>query len=34
VRVLLKERAFCALAILVLALGICGVTSMFAVVTG
>ena len=34
VRVLLKERAFCALAILVLALGICGVTSMFAVVNG
>jgi len=34
VRVLLKERGFCALAILVLALGICGVTSMFAVVNG
>ncbi len=34
VRVLLKERAFCALAILVLALGICGVTTMFAVVNG
>jgi putative ABC transport system permease protein len=34
VRVLLKERAFCALAILVLALGICGVTAMFAVVNG
>jgi putative ABC transport system permease protein len=34
VRILLKERAFCALAILVLALGICGVTSMFAVVNG
>jgi putative ABC transport system permease protein len=34
VRVLLKERAFCGLAILVLALGICGVTAMFAVVDG
>ena len=34
VRILLKERVFCALAILVLALGICGVTSMFAVVNG
>src|SRR5512140_1074736 len=34
VRVLVKERAFCALAILVLALGICGVTTMFAVVNG
>ena len=34
VRVLLKERAFCALAILVLALGICGVTAMSAVVNG
>ncbi len=34
VRVLLKERGFCALAILVLALGICGVTSEFAVVNG
>ena len=34
VRVLLKERAFCTLAILVLALGICGVTAMFAVVNG
>ncbi len=33
-RVLLKERGFCTLAILVLALGICGVTSMFAVVNG
>ncbi len=33
-RVLVKERAFCALAILVLALGICGVTAMFAVVNG
>jgi predicted permease len=34
VRVLVKERTFCALAILVLALGICGVTAMFAVVNG
>ncbi|MGE5814858.1 MAG: ABC transporter permease [Acidobacteriota bacterium] len=34
VRVLLKERAFCTLAILVLALGICVVTAMFAVVNG
>jgi hypothetical protein len=34
VRVLVKERAFCTLAILVLALGICGVTAMFAVVNG
>ncbi len=34
VRVLLKERAFCALAILVLAFGICGVTTEFAVVNG
>ena len=34
VRVLLKERAFCALGILVLALGICGVTTEFAVVNG
>ena len=34
VRVLLKERAFCTLAILVLAAGICGVTAMFAVVNG
>jgi predicted permease len=34
VRVLLKERAFCALAILVLALGICGVTFELAVVNG
>ena len=34
VRVLVKERAFCALAVLVLALGICGVTSLFAVVNG
>ncbi len=34
VRVLLKERAFCALAILVLAFGICGVTTESAVVNG
>lgn len=34
VRVLVKERTFCALAIVVLALGICGVTAMFAVVNG
>jgi predicted permease len=33
-RVLLKEKAFCALAVVVLALGIAGVTSMFAVVNG
>ena len=33
-RVLVKERAFCALAIIVLALGICGVTTMFSVVNG
>ena len=33
-RVLAKERAFCALAVLVLALGICGVATMFAVVNG
>ena len=33
-RVLLKERAFCALAITVLALGIGGVTTMFSVVNG
>lgn len=34
VRVLVKERTFCTLAILVLAFGICGVTTMFAVVDG
>jgi predicted permease len=34
VRVLIRERAFCALAILVLGFGICGVTAMFAVVNG
>jgi putative ABC transport system permease protein len=33
-RVLVKERAFCALAVIVLALGICGVTTMFSVVNG
>ena len=33
-RVLWKERGFSALAILVLALGICGVTTMFSVVNG
>jgi putative ABC transport system permease protein len=33
-RVLVKEKAFCALAVVVLALGICGVTTMFAVVNG
>ncbi|HEY7056611.1 MAG TPA: ABC transporter permease [Vicinamibacterales bacterium] len=33
-RVLLKERSFCTLAIIVLALGICGVTTMFSVVNG
>src|SRR5215510_699724 len=33
-RVLVKERAFCALAVVVLALGICGVTTMFSVVNG
>ena len=33
-RVLLKEKSFCALAVTVLALGICGVTTMFSVVNG
>ena len=33
-RVLHKERSFSALAIVVLALGICGVTTMFSVVNG
>jgi predicted permease len=34
VRILIKERSFCALAVIVLALGICGVTTMFSVVNG
>jgi len=33
-RILIKERSFCALAVIVLALGICGVTTMFSVVNG
>jgi putative ABC transport system permease protein len=33
-RVLIKEKAFCALAVIVLALGIAGVTTMFSVVNG
>jgi putative ABC transport system permease protein len=33
-RVLIKEKPFCALAVVVLALGICGVTTMFSVVNG
>jgi len=33
-RVLIKERSFCLLAVLVLALGICGVTTMFSVIDG
>ena len=33
-RVLVKEKGFCALATIVLALGICGVTTMFSVVNG
>src|SRR2546430_3063413 len=33
-RVLVKEKGFCALAVFVLALGICGVTTMFSVVNG
>jgi putative ABC transport system permease protein len=33
-RVLLKEKSFCLLAVLVLALGICGVTTQFTVVNG
>src|SRR5262245_8231468 len=33
-RVLLKEKSFCALAIFVLALGICAVTTQFSVVNG
>jgi putative ABC transport system permease protein len=34
VRMLVKERSFCALAVVVLSLGICGVTTMFSVVNG
>src|SRR3954464_4030680 len=33
-RVLIKEKGFCALAVTVLALGIAGVTTMFSVVNG
>jgi putative ABC transport system permease protein len=33
-RVLVKEKSFCGLAVFVLALGICGVTTMFSVVNG
>src|SRR6478735_2148153 len=33
-RMLVKEKSFCALAVVVLALGICGVTTMFSVVNG
>src|ERR1700736_311107 len=33
-RILVKEKTFCALAVFVLALGICGVTTMFSVVNG
>src|SRR5688500_4093751 len=33
-RILVKERTFCALAVVVLALGISGVTTMFSVVNG
>src|ERR1700704_4415601 len=33
-RVLVKEKSFCALAVIVLALGISGVTTMFSVVNG
>ena len=34
VRILIKERSFCALAVIVLSLGICGVTTLFSVVNG
>ena len=34
IRVLIKEKGFCALAVIVLALGIAGVTTMFSVVNG
>lgn len=33
-RVLVKEKTFCALAVAVIALGICGVTTMFSVING
>ncbi len=33
-RVLVKEKSFCALAVFILALGICGVTTMFGVIDG
>jgi predicted permease len=33
-RVLVKEKSFCGLAVLVLALGICGVTTLFSVING
>ena len=33
-RVLIKEKSFCALTVTVIALGICGVTTMFSVVNG
>ena len=33
-RVLIKEKSFCALAVFVLALGICAVTTQFSVVNG
>jgi putative ABC transport system permease protein len=33
-RILIKEKSFCALAVTVLALGICGVTTMYSVVNG
>src|SRR5712692_10105866 len=33
-RVLLREKGFCAMAVIVLALGICGVTTTFSVVNG
>jgi predicted permease len=33
-RVLIKEKSFCALAVFVLAVGICGVTTMFSVLDG
>src|ERR1051325_5217133 len=33
-RVLIKEKGFCALAVIVLALGICAVTTQFSIVNG